>query len=115
MVPLIPQPTPSDERDIFSYSVGTLQSHGFLSILPDLLLTGPSFALQATIKAVGLASVSRVQRLPGITRSAGENYGAALLATNAALKDPVTAKHDSTLAAVVLLSLYEVRFFFSLF
>lgn len=108
VIPLIPQPTPSDEQDIFSYSVGTIEGHGFLSMLPGILVTPPSSALQATIKAVGLASVSRFQRLPGITQSAGENYGAALLATNAALRDPVLAKADSTLAAVVLLSLYEV-------
>ncbi|RAL03473.1 Zn(II)2Cys6 transcription factor [Aspergillus ibericus CBS 121593] len=90
---------------IFTHLVGTTQSQGVMSYLLDLLHVDPSPALQATIKAVGLASLSR---LPESRRAAGKEYTIALRATNDALRDPVSAKSDSTLGAVLLLSTYEM-------
>lgn len=53
--------------------------------------------------------MARINRRPELKRAAGEEYGRALIATNNALRDPVSAKSDSTLGAVILLGMYEVR------
>ncbi|KAB8203637.1 hypothetical protein BDV34DRAFT_227252 [Aspergillus parasiticus] len=92
---------------IFKYYVGTRQNPGVLPYLSDLIHTDPSEALQATIKAIGLACMSRIYHVPELRRSAGEEYSKALRATNANLQDAVSATSDSTLGAVVTLSLYE--------
>jgi hypothetical protein len=106
-------PSSMDEQAIayiFKRYVGTTQSRGLLSYLPLLLSEDPSPALQATIRAVGLAGMSRALSLPKLKYSAGLEYSTALLATNRALQDLAVAKRDSTLAAVVMLSTYEVRY-----
>lgn len=110
---LIHEPISIDEHatsHIFTYYVGKTDSRGLLSFLPGLLSTDPSFTLQATIKAIGLASLSRIHNLPHLRRLAGQEYCTALLSLNQALQNPVTAKSDSTLATVTLFSMYEVRF-----
>jgi hypothetical protein len=102
-----------DERAIsymFKIFVGTNQSRGVLACIPNLLGEDPSPALQATIKAVGMAGMSRVHSLPKMKYSAAVEYSTALRATNRALQDSKVARSDSTLAAVVLLSTYEVRY-----
>lgn len=100
------------DEQVISYTfkryVGDAQNRGLLSYLPKLLNEDSSFALHATIKAVGLASMSRAFSLPELKHSAGLEYSTALLATNHALRNPLVARADSTLAAVVLLSTYEV-------
>ncbi|GLA23329.1 hypothetical protein AnigIFM63326_007919 [Aspergillus niger] len=109
--PLIAGPTNIQEQamsHIFKYYVGTSQNPGILCYLPDLLRTGPSDALQATMKAIGLACMSRVYHLPELARSAAEEYSKALRATNTSLQDAVSATSDSTLGAVVTLSMYEI-------
>ncbi|GCB22420.1 hypothetical protein AAWM_05305 [Aspergillus awamori] len=109
--PLIAGPTNIQEQamsHIFKYYVGTSQNPGILCYLPDLLRTGPSDALQATMKAIGLACMSRVYHLPELARSAAEEYSKALRATNASLQDAVSATSDCTLGAVVTLSMYEI-------
>lgn len=109
---ILPAPTTIDDQvmsHIFTYYVGTTRVQGLLSYLPHLLSTDPSPALQATIKAAGLESMARINRLPELKRAAGEQYGKALIATNNALRDPASAKSDSTLGAVILLGMYEVR------
>lgn len=93
---------------MFTRYVGTQQSRGLLSYLPQVLREDPSPALKATIKAVGLASISRAHSLPDLKYAAGMEYSAALLATSRALQNAAAAKSDSTLAAVVMLSTYEV-------
>ncbi|GKZ28573.1 hypothetical protein AbraIFM66950_009464 [Aspergillus brasiliensis] len=108
--PLIAGPTHIQEQalsHIFRYYVGTSQNPGILCYLPNLLRTDPSDALQATIKAIGLACMSRVYQLPELARSAAEEYSKALRATNVSLQDAVSATSDSTLGAVVTLSMYE--------
>ncbi|KAB8268457.1 hypothetical protein BDV30DRAFT_245732 [Aspergillus minisclerotigenes] len=109
--PLICLSAPIQEQamsHIFKYYVGTRQNPGVLPYLSDLIHTDPSEALQATIKAIGLACMSRIYHVPELRRSAGEEYRKALRATNANLQDAVSATSDSTLGAVVTLSLYEV-------
>ncbi|KAB8219790.1 hypothetical protein BDV33DRAFT_204095 [Aspergillus novoparasiticus] len=109
--PLICLPAPIQEQamsHIFKYYVGTRQNPGVLPYLSDLIHTDPSEALQATIKAIGLACMSRIYHLPELRRAAGEEYCKALRATNANLQDAVSATSDSTLGAVVTLSLYEI-------
>ncbi|KAE8344426.1 hypothetical protein BDV24DRAFT_160572 [Aspergillus arachidicola] len=108
--PLICLPAPIQEQamsHIFKYYVGTRQNPGVLPYLSDLIHTDPSEALQATIKAIGLACMSRIYHVPELRRSAGEEYSKALRATNANLQDAVSTTSDSTLWAVVTLSLYE--------
>ncbi|KAE8325265.1 hypothetical protein BDV39DRAFT_216450 [Aspergillus sergii] len=108
--PLICLSAPIQEQamsHIFKYYVGTRQNPGVLPYLSDLIHSDPSEALQATIKAIGLACMSRIYHVPELRRSAGEEYSKALRATNANLQDAVSATSDSTLGAVVTLSLYE--------
>lgn len=79
-----------------------------LAYLPDLLRSDPTDALQATLKAIGLASISQIHNLPALRRAAGEEYSVALRGINRSLQDADTATSDSTLGTVVLLALYEV-------
>ncbi|GFN19186.1 Zn(II)2Cys6 transcription factor [Aspergillus tubingensis] len=110
--PLIEGPTTHIQEQamshIFKYYVGTSQNPGILCYLPNLLRTDPSDALQATMKAIGLACMSRVYHRPELARSAAEEYSKALRATNTSLQDAVLATSDSTLGAVVTLSMYEI-------
>lgn len=53
--------------------------------------------------------MSNRQMSPDLMQSAYSEYSTALLATNRALQDPAMYKSDSTLAAVMLLGMYEVR------
>ncbi|PYI05206.1 hypothetical protein BO78DRAFT_387889 [Aspergillus sclerotiicarbonarius CBS 121057] len=106
--PLVAPPMSPDEPAIayvFTYYVGTGQNQGLLAYLSDILQVNPSPALQATIKAVGLASLSR---RPESRRLAWQEYAVALRATNDALRDPLSVKSNSTLGAVLLLSTYEM-------
>lgn len=80
-----------------------------LPYVPELLGRDPIPALEASIKAIGLATMSNAHRLPELMLAARQEYSTALLATNSALQDPIKCKSDSTLAAVTLLSVYEVR------
>ncbi|KAB8265439.1 hypothetical protein BDV32DRAFT_144732 [Aspergillus pseudonomiae] len=103
--------TPIQEQamsHIFKFYVGTSQNRGVLPYLSDLLNADPSGALQATVKAVGLACMAGIHHLPGLRRLAAEEYSKALQATNLNLQDTASATSDSTLGAVVTLSLYEI-------
>ncbi|KAL2830829.1 hypothetical protein BDW59DRAFT_158269 [Aspergillus cavernicola] len=109
---ILPPPISNDDRalsHLFTYYVGTGEGRGMFWYVPDLLRTSPSPALQATMKALGMASMSRMQTMPDLRRPAAEEYSKALRATNDALRDPVLAKSDATLAAVAALGTYVVR------
>ncbi|KAJ5639907.1 C6 zinc finger domain protein [Penicillium longicatenatum] len=111
LLPLIHEPISIDEKatsHTFTYYVGKDESRGLLSFLSGLLSTDPSLTLQATIKAIGLASLSRIHKLPDLRQLAGLEYSKALRSLNKALQNPVTAKTDSTLGTVTLFSLYEM-------
>ncbi len=64
--------------------------------------------LSASIEAVGLASLSNELVSWEVLAEARKHYVHAIQATKTALQDPARAREDSTLLAVLLLSLYEV-------
>ncbi|KAL2803352.1 hypothetical protein BJX63DRAFT_437005 [Aspergillus granulosus] len=110
-LPIIALPTSIHEQALshtLKCYVGTDQSRGTLSYLPALLRTDPSDALQAAVRAIGLASISRIHHIPTLQRSASEEYSLALRVTNSNLQHASSAKSDSTLATVLLLGLYEI-------
>jgi len=63
--------------------------------------------LLASINAVGLASFSNSVHVPKLMTRARQDYVVALRLTNAALRSPTKVKKDSTLFAVMILSLFE--------
>ena len=98
--------------------VETLASSFFLS----KYILGSSFAylasfynsypdreeISATIEAVGLASLSNELESFQLSERARKRYVHAIQATNTALQDSARVKKDSTLLAVLLLTLYEI-------
>lgn len=66
-------------------------------------------ALMAAISAVGKASIANIQNSNPLRRSARLDYGNTLQLTNAAIGDAGQYKKDSTLIAILLLSIFEVR------
>lgn len=93
-----------------AFYVGTAENRGVLPFVPELISQVPSPALEAAVKAIGLASIAKIHQLPKIKYIARQEYGKALLATNNALHDPFMAKSDSTLTAVIMLGMYEVKY-----
>ncbi|PWY85982.1 hypothetical protein BO70DRAFT_312204 [Aspergillus heteromorphus CBS 117.55] len=65
-------------------------------------------AMMAGIASVGLANLASLQKSPSLRLSARREYATALQLTNAALRDPVMVKEDTTLTAIVCLSLFEI-------
>lgn len=65
-------------------------------------------AVAAGAAAVGLSHLANLCKAPSLRLSAGKEYTKALNLTNAALCDPVQVKEDTTIRAVVCLSLFEV-------
>lgn len=63
--------------------------------------------LLASMSAVGLASFSNSVRAPELMIRARRDYVTALQLTNAALRSPSEVKKDSTLFAVMILSIFE--------
>jgi hypothetical protein len=63
--------------------------------------------LMSSIKAVGLAGFSNVENSAAVMKEARKEYANALRLTNIALKSPETAKRDSTLLSIMILSIYE--------
>lgn len=94
-----------------AFYIGTAENRGILPFVLDLIGKAHSPALEATVKAIGLASISKIHQLPRLKYAAALEYGKALLATNAALCDPILAKSDSTLTAVIMLGMYEVKYY----
>ena len=62
----------------------------------------------ATIASVGMAGISNVKKDPHLMAAARQKYISALRMTNIALQDPVSARTDQTLTAIVLLGIFEV-------
>lgn len=87
-------------------------NRGYLDFLLPLLRTSPPDShLSLTFSAVGLAALAN-RHSPGINSKgmlpyAAQKYEKALKRTNEALRDPILAKQDSTLASVLLLGLFE--------
>ncbi|PYH92854.1 hypothetical protein BO71DRAFT_12380 [Aspergillus ellipticus CBS 707.79] len=65
-------------------------------------------AMMAGIASVGLANLASRNQAPSLRLSARREYATAIQLTNAALRDPATVKEDTTLTAIVCLSLFEI-------
>ncbi|EAW07117.1 Zn(II)2Cys6 transcription factor [Aspergillus clavatus NRRL 1] len=109
---LIRMAVPATDRALafmFRHYVGDAQAdsttRGQLRFLHALSMESAP-ALTASVHAVGLAALANIHRSPRLMLEARTEYGHALRATSAALRDACTA--DSTLAAVALLSMYEI-------
>lgn len=68
-----------------------------------------SNVLKCGISSVGLAMLSLLRKSSSLRLSARNAYASALQLTNAALSDRIEATSDTTLAAIILLSLFDVR------
>lgn len=79
-----------------------------MSYLVPLIKDPQNFAVNAALNAVGLAALSNIRMSPQMMLKARREYTTALSHTNQALQDPIKSKQDDTLAAVVLLSMFEV-------
>lgn len=65
-------------------------------------------ALMASITSVGMANLASLQNSKSLRLSARREYVTALKLINAALCDPVQAKKDTALTAIICMSLFEV-------
>jgi hypothetical protein len=63
--------------------------------------------LLSSMKAVGLAGIAHAANAPHLLKSARYQYVRAIQSTNATLRDPVEAKKDSTLMAILILGIFE--------
>lgn len=83
--------------------------HGtYLPCLAGLAERWPSSALPAAITAVGLAALANIYQSPQAMVEARQECTAAISLTRQALNDPLAARRDDVLAAVVMLSIFEV-------
>jgi hypothetical protein len=71
-----------------------------------------SKSLVSAYKAVSLAALSsrRTVNAKNAMLMAQAQYGRAVLAVNKAIQDPELVREDETLASVLLLAFYEVRY-----
>lgn len=79
--------------------------------IPDFFSSGGSVsqrAIKACIISAGAAMLSRITKFQPLKLAAERQYGSALTLMNATLSDNVEARTNSTLAAVILLAIFEV-------
>lgn len=82
---------------------------GYLSGVARLLVQPSlSSALEAAMVAVGTAGIACKESSPLLELSARKSYGIAIFHINEALKDTVKMNENETLAAILVLGLYEV-------
>lgn len=77
-------------------------------LLPLMKDSRNSPVLTTALAAVGLAALSNIRLSPRMMLQARKEYTTALSQTNHALRDHILSKRDDTLAAVVLLGMFEV-------
>lgn len=83
-------------------------SKGHMDYLADVSRTQIlDEGLVASMKAVGLVGVAHTERAPSLMRNAQYQYVQALKSTNAAIRDPVEVKKDTTLLAIMILGIFE--------
>lgn len=83
-----------------------------LDTTPNLFGAGRSSSVQAmktSMVSAGMAMLSRMTKSQPLKLLAERQYGSALKVMNTALSNPVDAKANATLAAVLVLALFEVR------
>ncbi|RWA10914.1 hypothetical protein EKO27_g4180 [Xylaria grammica] len=83
----------------------TKDGPGYLGFLPGLLANNSS--VESAVLAAGFASLANVTGLSYLERTAEKHYGETLRSISIALKDPSEASSDTTLAAIIVLQLYE--------
>ena len=82
---------------------------GFLQSLPDLCSKEDNTSVvQEAVSAVALMSLAHRSSMDHLVVQARQRYGKALKLIALALNDPEELKKDSTLAAVLCASCYEV-------
>jgi hypothetical protein len=81
---------------------------GYLRYLRSLCAAENNPAITSAIAAMGLASLSNINMQPALMMTARKEYASAVACTNSALRHPTLWKADSTLAAVILLGMFEV-------
>ncbi|PWY85008.1 hypothetical protein BO70DRAFT_361393 [Aspergillus heteromorphus CBS 117.55] len=88
---------------------GSGPSSGFLSYTKNVLAdgVGDHELVQVAIRAVGLAGIASTTGTDSILYQARASYADAIRRINAALMDPRQARKDSTIFAVMALSLFE--------
>ena len=83
-------------------------TRGHLSFISQVTESdGSPDCLIASMKAVGLAGFAHSARTPSLMKNARYQYMKALQATNVALQSPALVKKDSTLIAIIILSIFE--------
>jgi hypothetical protein len=90
---------------------GTMR--GYFDFILPLLQDKPDPCLFAAFSAVSMASLGTRPNSKALLPQADLCYVKALIKINSTLRDPKTASSDSALAAVLLLSFFEVRMKFS--
>ena len=87
---------------------GPVRGHlDYISAICDPNEDGNLNPLIAAMKAVGIAGVAHTAKAPSLLKNARYLYMKAIQGTNAALKSPTLVKKDSTLTAIMILSIYE--------
>ncbi|PWY69703.1 hypothetical protein BO70DRAFT_432353 [Aspergillus heteromorphus CBS 117.55] len=81
---------------------------GHMPYLLDLTRNQDNAPINAALTAAGLAALSNLRMSPQLMLNARRHYTVALSRTNHALQDTVLARRDETLAAVVLLGMFEI-------
>jgi hypothetical protein len=89
------------------YITGGLEG-GHMSYLLPLIADPRNVAVNSALNAVGLAALSNIRLSPQLMLKARREYTNALSETNRALASIAMSKRDDTLAAVVLLGMFEV-------
>jgi hypothetical protein len=83
-------------------------SRGHLDYLADVSRTQIlDDGLVSSMKAVGLAGFAHAEHAPSLMKNARYQYVRALNSTNAAIRDPVEVKKDTTLLAIMILGIFE--------
>ncbi|KAB5566302.1 hypothetical protein GE09DRAFT_1106248, partial [Coniochaeta sp. 2T2.1] len=109
-----PQPPPCQAMTLPTrqvargYMYANYMAGGYLPCLVSLLERSPDSALQSAVTAVGLAALANMGRSRQVMSEAKQEYTTTICMIGSALDDPVECKRDDVLAAVVLLSTYEV-------
>ncbi|KAF2972388.1 hypothetical protein GQX73_g1125 [Xylaria multiplex] len=95
---------------LHNYSfASTKDNPGYLGFLPDLLDSNLSVQyLESAVLAAGFASIANITGLSYLERTAEKHYGETLRSISIALKDLSEASTDATLAAILVLQMYEV-------
>ena len=86
---------------------GTMRGHLHF-VIPLLKIEPPNSALTPALSAVAIAALGTRPNSRSLLPKAHRSYNKALRQLNSALTDPSLSTDDSTLAAVLLLALFEV-------